>query len=379
MKDERLVKMAHNILHYSLDVQPGEHILINVVDEGEPLAVELIKQMYAKGAYPHIRYSRPKLQREWMKGLTKEQLVESLRMEESLYYGLQGYIGIHGETNDSEMSDVPQEKARLFGELFQDIGHYIDNKTKGLRINYPTPSMAQKANMSTEAFEDFYFDVCSLDYQRMADACQPLYELMDKTDRVRILGPGTELTFSIKGIGTRTAVGKRNMPDGEVYTSPVRDSVQGVISYNTPSSYKGTLFENVRFTFRDGKIVEATASNSAKLNEILDSDEGARYIGEFAIAFNPLILHPMGDILFDEKIAGSFHLTPGRAYEEADNGNRSTVHWDLISIQRPEYGGGEIWFDDVLIRKDGLFVHPALLGMNPDALTSLSHELSRQS
>lgn len=368
MKDNRISKIAQNLVSYSLDVQPGEHIMIHVVDEGEMLAIELVKQLYARGAYPHIRVTKPKMQREWMKGLTVEQANHLADVEKALWYGMDGYIGIHGENNDKEMSGVPEEKSRIYSEAFQDIFHFVDNNTKGIRINYPTPALAQKAKMSTEEFEDFYFDVCSLDYKKMHEACMPLYELMDRTDRVRITGPGTDITFSIKGIGTKAASGKRNLPDGEVYTSPVRDSINGVISYNTVSNYNGTSFENVRFTFQEGKIVEATANETAKLNSILDTDEGARYIGEFAIAFNPCILHPMGDTLFDEKIAGSFHLTPGRAYEGADNGNRSTVHWDLIQIQRPDYGGGEIWFDDVLIRKDGLFVHESLLGLNPDRL-----------
>ncbi len=368
MKDYRIEKMADNLLSYSLDVQPGEHVMILVVGEGEVLAQELVKQLYAKGAYPHVRFQHPKLQREWMKGLTEAHVAQLVRWEEPMWYGMNAYIGIHGEHNDSEMSDVPEEKIRLFAGGFQEIAHHVDNRVKAVRINYPTPSLAQKANMSTEAFEDFYFDVCSLDYAKMRQACQPLYELMDRTENVRIVGPDTDISFSIKGIGTAIAAGKRNMPDGEVYTAPVRDSVNGTILYNTPSHYKGTSFDQVRFTFRDGKIVEATSNNTKRLNEILDSDEGARYIGEFAIAFNPCILHPMGDILFDEKIAGSFHLTPGRAYEQNDNGNRSIIHWDLISIQRPEYGGGEIWFDDDLIRKDGLFVHEALLGLNPENL-----------
>ncbi|GED59780.1 aminopeptidase [Brevibacillus formosus] len=368
MRDERLGKIADNLISYSMDVQAKQHIMIMVVDEGEPLAMELVKRLYAKGAYPHLRFVRPQVQREWLKGLTEEQLAQTVQWEKDMWFGMQGYIGIHGETNDSEMKDVPQEKYRLYAEAYDSIFHYVDNQITGLRINYPTSALAQKANMTTEAFEDFYFNVCSLDYRKMAEACQPLYDLMDKTDKVRIVGPGTDLTFSIKGIGTRTAVGKRNIPDGEVYTSPVRDSIHGTISYNTPSNFKGTTFENVRFTFREGKIVEAHANHADKLTEILDTDEGARYIGEFAIAFNPYILHPMGDTLFDEKIAGSFHLTPGRAYDQADNGNRSAIHWDLICIQRPEYGGGEIWFDDVLIRKDGRFVHEALLGLNPEQL-----------
>jgi aminopeptidase len=123
-------------------------------------------------------------------------------------------------------------------------------------------------------------------------------------------------------------------------------------------------------TFKNGKVVEASGNNPRRINEILDTDEGARYIGEFALGFNPYILQPMRDILFDEKIAGSFHFTPGQAYEKADNGNRSQAHWDLVAIQRPEYGGGEIYFDDQLVRKDGLFVRKELTALNPEYLAS---------
>jgi aminopeptidase len=228
--------------------------------------------------------------------------------------------------------------------------------------------MAQSAGLSSEEFEDFFFDVCTLDYGRMSKAMDPLKELMDKTDRVHIKGPGTDLTFSIKGIGAVKCDGDKNIPDGEVYSAPVRDSVNGTLSFNAPTLYNGITFDNIRLTFKDGKIVEATANETEKINEVFDTDEGARYIGEFSIAFNPFILSPMKDILFDEKIAGSFHFTPGSCYDNADNGNNSAIHWDLVCIQRPEYGGGEIWFDDVLIRKDGRFVIPKLEGLNPENL-----------
>jgi aminopeptidase len=242
------------------------------------------------------------------------------------------------------------------------------NKTKWVVLRWPTPSMAQMAGMSTEAFEDFFFRVCTLNYSKMEGAMKPLAALMNDTDRVRIIGPGTDLNFSIRGIATVACSGQHNIPDGEVFTCPVRDSVQGHIQFNAPTIYQGTAFDSIKLGFKNGRITDATGNNTARINEILDTDEGARFIGEFALGFNPFILEPMRDILFDEKIAGSFHFTPGQAYENADNGNRSQVHWDLVCIQRPEYGGGEIYFDDKLIRKDGEFVLEELKGLNPENL-----------
>jgi aminopeptidase len=242
------------------------------------------------------------------------------------------------------------------------------NKTKWVVLRWPTSSMAQMAGMSTEAFEDFFFRVCTLNYSKMEGAMKPLVALMNDTDRVRITGPGTDLNFSIRGISTIACSGAHNIPDGEVFSCPVKDSVQGHIQYNAPTIYQGTGFDSIKLAFKNGRITDATGSNTKRINEILDTDDGARFIGEFALGFNPFILEPMRDILFDEKIAGSFHFTPGQAYDDADNGNRSQVHWDLVCIQRPEYGGGEIYFDDKLVRKDGKFVLEELKALNPENL-----------
>lgn len=368
MKDSRLTKIAENIVTYSMDVQPEERIMIMVTDEGEPLARELVRKLYERGAFPYVRIQRQQLQSEWLRGVTAAQANLLADWEAKMWNEMDGYIGIHGEHNDSELSRVPEQNHRVYATAFQAIFERVDNLMKGVRLNYPTAALAQKAKMPTDMFTDFYFDVCAIDYKRMHAAAIPLYEWMLRTDQVRISGPGTDLRFSIKGMGAVICAGKRNIPDGEVYTAPVRDSINGTIAYNTSSVYKGKAFEHVRFRFEAGKIVEATANDAEKLNSILDCDDGARYVGEFAIGFHPGILQPMGDTLFDEKIAGSFHLTPGRAYQQADNGNRSAIHWDLVAIQRPEYGGGEIWFDDVLIRKDGLFVPDELQGLNPQQL-----------
>jgi aminopeptidase len=370
MRDPRLQIFAKNIIRYSVNLQPGENVLIELIGIKDPeLAKCFIEEVYAVGGHPFLEIREPSLTRMIQMNGTKDLFHSMAEIELFRMNKMQAYIAVRGGDNITESSDVPDSQMKLFMKEYQrPVTDYRVNYTKWCVMRYPSPSMAQLANTSTEAFEDFYFQVCNLDYSRMAKAMDPLAALMNRTDKVRLVSPGTDLTFSIKDIPAIKCSGLRNIPDGEVYTAPVLNSVNGVISYNSPTIYQGTSFENIVLRFENGKIVDATANNPAKLNEILDSDVGARYIGEFAIGVNPYIQAPMKDILFDEKIDGSIHFTPGQAYEVADNTNRSSVHWDMVLIQRPEYGGGEIYFDDVLIRKDGRFVIPELEGLNPENL-----------
>ncbi len=367
--DIRIKKLAEVLVHYSCNVQKGERVLISYDgDSARPLVKQLIKEIYACGGYPYTELWDSSIIREILLGCNEEQL---LFMNECLLHqmkGMQAYIGIGAYDNTSEKADVPSSQQSLYNRILRPVQQQRIDHSKWVVLRYPNNSMAQLANTSLENFENFYFDVCTLDYGKMSKAMDALKELMDRTDKVRITGPGTDITFSIKNIGAIKCSGERNIPDGEVYTAPVKDSVNGRISYNTPSEKDGFTYENVVFEVKDGKIVKATANDNDRINQLLDTDEGSRYFGEFAIGVNPYILHPMKNILFDEKIAGSFHMTPGCAYKHADNGNVSAVHWDLIMIQRPEYGGGEIYFDDVLIRKDGLFVLPELEILNPENL-----------
>jgi aminopeptidase len=277
---------------------------------------------------------------------------------------MDAYIALRGSNNVTELSDVPAKQMQLMAKRMRPVQDQRVKKTKWVVLRWPTPSMAQLAGMSTEAFEDFYFEVCTLDYGKLQPGMKALKALMERTDCVEIKGTGTDVRFSIKGIPAVICGGDRNIPDGEVFSCPVKNSVQGCVTFNAPSIYQSTGFDGIRLEFRDGKIVDATSNHTEKLNKILDSDAGARYLGEFSLGFNPHVLQPMRDILFDEKIAGSFHLTPGQAYEEADNGNRSQVHWDMVNIQRPDYGGGEIYFDGKLIRRDGEFLPKQLRSLN---------------
>ncbi|WP_124728021.1 aminopeptidase [Staphylospora marina] len=370
MRDQRVSELARILVRHSCRVQKGERVLIDVFGKERELARELVKEVYAAGGYPHVQLNDQSITRQLLMGTSEEHLSVWSELDLERMKKMDAYIGIRGSDNVNELSDVPEEKIRLFMKLYNHPIHSEQRvkKTKWVVLRYPNHSMAQLAGMSTEAFEDFYFRVCNVDYERMAEAMEPLVKRMERADKVRIKGPGTDLTFSIKDIPVIKCAGQNNIPDGEVFTAPVRDSVNGYITFNTPSVYQGFTYENIRFEFKDGKIVKATANDTERINQLLDADEGARYIGEFSLGVNPHINHPMKDTLFDEKINGSFHFTPGQAYEEADNGNRSSIHWDLVCIQRPEYGGGEIWFDDELIRKDGLFVTEDLKGLNPDAL-----------
>jgi aminopeptidase len=368
MTDPRYTKLAKLLTTYSCKLQKGERILLDMIDVPDEFTIELIRAVRRTGATPLVEVRHTRVSRELLLGMEAGQATTVRDIEMFRMKRVQSYIAIRGAHNASETSDVPSARTQLYSKTLRPVLDHRVNKTKWCVLRWPTPSMAQSANMSTEAFENLYFDVCTMNYPKMAKAMIPLDRRMRKANRVHLKSPGTDLTFSIKGIGAKMCKGDRNIPDGEVFSCPVKNSVNGVIQFNTPTIYSGTKFENVRLEFVDGKIVKATSSNTKKLNEILDTDAGARYVGEFSLGFNPYILSPMCDILFDEKIAGSLHFTPGQAYEDCDNGNRSAVHWDMVLIQRKEWGGGEVWFDGELIRKDGKFLPRDLRPLNPENL-----------
>jgi aminopeptidase len=368
MTDPRYTKLARLLVEYSTALKNDDRVLIDAIEVPDEFTVELLRAVRRAGATPFVEVRHGRVSREVLRGTEEKHAATVRDIELYRMRRMQAYIALRGSANISEASDVPGDKMALYSRVLRPVLNYRVNKTRWVVLRWPTPSMAQSAGMSTEAFENLYFDVCTMNYARMAKAMMPLERRMRRADRVHLKGPGTDLRFSIKGIGAKMCKGDRNIPDGEVFSCPVKKSANGFIQFNTPTIYAGTRFENVRLDFKDGKVVKATSNNNKRLNEILDTDEGARYVGEFSLGFNPYILNPMCDILFDEKIAGSLHFTPGQAYEECDNGNRSAVHWDMVLIQRPEWGGGEIWFDDELIRKDGRFVPTDLKPLNPERL-----------
>lgn len=353
-------QLAKQLVEYSTKAKAGDTVYIEVKGfEALNLGKELIAKVTEVGATPFWYFNDESLFKNFLKNASEQQIIKQRDLHLHLMQNSDCYIGVRGSDNPFDLSDISQEKRDLYAKLFLNPVHSEErvNNTRWTVLRYPNNAMAQLAEMSTESFKDFYYNVCLANYEAMDKAQEPLKKLMEETDKVRLTAKDTDLTFSIKDIPKIKCAGTFNIPDGEVFTAPVKDSVNGYITYNTPLLYQGTVFNNVRLEFKAGKIVKATSNNDEKkLNTIFDTDEGARYVGEFAIGVNPFILNPMKDILFDEKIYGSIHFTPGSSYDDASNGNKSAIHWDMVLIQREEYGGGEIFFDDKLIRKDGIFV-----------------------
>ncbi len=369
--ENRVKKLALNLLNHSVKLKAGEKILIEMLGtDCVDLANELISQAKQIGAIPLFNIIDYKVLKQLLINCTEEQIKLYAKYDLAKMQDVDAYIGIRSQSI-KDLDEISNESMEIYNRLYQTPVHFNERvkNTKWCILRYPNDQMAKMAKMSLEDFTEFYYDVCTMDYSKMEKAMEPLKDLLSKTDKVHIIGPGTDLKFSVKGILAEKYYGTFNIPDGEVASCPKKYSVNGYITYNTETTSNGITFNNIYFELKDGKIVKAEAGDKTKeLNEILDTDEGARYIGEFALGLNPYINNVMGDTLFDEKICGSFHFTPGNALEESDNGNRSSIHWDIVCIQTPEFGGGEIYFDDVLVRKDGRFVLPELMGLNPEVL-----------
>ena len=364
--DKRLEKLSNTIVNYSVDIKPGDRVLIQYENSAsKPLVKCLIKDIYSVSGIPQVKLLDNELSSLILEKADNKTLDEIYNMKKYEVDNFDAFIRICYTENEYEDKNIPSEIRRQLGVKTQDIDDIRINKRRWVLLNYPSPFDAYKAGMTYDEFYNYSLDVMTVDYKSMSDKIKPLKELMEKTDKVRILGPNTDLTFSIKGLPAIPCCGTCNIPDGELYTAPIKESVNGVISYNTKTIYNGNMFSNVQLVFKDGKIVECKSDgDNEKLEEIFNTDEGARYVGEFSLGFNPIIKKPMCDILYDEKIMGSIHFTPGRCYEDCDNGNISSIHWDLVLIQTEKYGGGEVYFDDVLIRKNGKFVLDSLKELN---------------
>ena len=367
--DPRDEKLAQVLVQHSCRLQKKEKVLIECRGvEGTPLVDALVREIYRVGGFPYVNIYNETTQRELLMGAGKELLDTLTARDKAFMEQMDAFIGIGAPENTNENKDVPFERMEGYDKHYGKHVHTDTRvpKTKWVVLRYPTAGMAQHFGSSRESFRNFYYKVCNLDYSKLAEAMQPLKALMEGTDRVHIKAPGTDISFSIKSMITKPCYGRLNIPDGEIFTAPVKDSVNGFITYNTPSDFQGFNYRDVHLEFENGRIVKATSNDTERINKVLDTDEGARYIGEFALGVNPHITAPMNSTLFDEKIMGSLHFTPGNSYKDVPNGNSSAIHWDLVLIQTRQWGGGEIYFDDVLVRKDGYFVIPELSALNPE-------------
>lgn len=365
---EKLKELADIIINYSIHVEENERVLITTQSiETREFISYLVENIYKNGGVPCVKINDPIIGAHLSEGNTDGRVELLKKIQENEVELFDSFINIRYSMNDYENKNVSNEMSKKLSQALLPSSDIRVNQRKWVLLNYPSLLDSYKAKMTSREFEKFALEVMTVNYQEMSELIKPLKELMDKTDKVRITSPGTDLTFSIKGMGSIPCVGEMNIPDGELYSAPIKNSVNGIITYNTPSPYQGRVYNNVSLEFKDGKIIKAICDgDNEKLNEIFDTDEGARYVGEFSLGFNPKILYPMGDILYDEKILGSLHFTPGQAYKDCYNGNDSGIHWDMVLIQRGDYGGGELYFDDVLIRKDGIFVLDELKPLNFD-------------
>jgi aminopeptidase len=371
MREPRLARLAEQIVAYSLDLQAGEKLYVEIKGiEALDLGREILRAATLRGAVPFWYYNDEDLSRHFIRHAGQEQFAAWGAFHREIMEKVDAYVAVRGGNNPFDLADVEPQRMKWHDLAYwQEVHLGVRLQKKWCVLRYPNPTMAVLAQRATEPFADFYYQVCTLDYARLSRAMDPLVALLERTDRVEIRGPGTDLRLSVKGLPVVKCDGHRNIPDGEVYVAPVRESVEGVVTYNTAALHRGVVYRNVRLEIERGRIARATCDgDEEKLRAIFDTDEGARYFGEFALGLNPHITAPLQDTLFDEKIAGSFHLTPGNAYARSDNGNKSAIHWDLVCIQTPEWGGGEILLDGRLARRDGRFVLPELEGLNPEAL-----------
>ena len=363
--DQRFNQLAAQVIGYSVSLKPGEKVLIDVWDGADDLGTALMEAAYAAGGMPFVTHQSMRMNRSVIAHATDAYMQDWLRYESYRMREMDAYIVVRKKENLNEWAGIDPERMAVFEKYYSQLHFGIRiPKTKWCVLRYPNAAMAQQAGMSTEEFEDYYFRACCLDYRRMCRRVEPLAKLAARTDRVRIVAPGTDITFSVKGqCAGVPRCGQRNVPCGEMGMPVVVDSANGEITYNVPSEIQGTVFRDIHLVLKNGLIVEATSSDTKRMNEILDTDANARRIGEFAIGFNPFLTRTTVDTIFDEKRAKTLHFTPGNSEI-----NTSAIHWDIVQSHAKEDGGGEIWFDGVLIRKDGLFVTEELKPLNPEQL-----------
>jgi len=374
MEFDRLNQLTDRMANYSLKLKRGERCLIAAGHSAMPLARAFAEECLKVGAIPIVYFMDEELTRLFLASLPQdddktlnEAIATCVDPMNLMMDGVEAVAVIRSKETDTPYAGATGKTLLAYQNKFGRLFHRFTNEKKWVVLDWPTPLQAEKAGMSYEQFYKFVMDISLVDYAAMYQAALPAKAILDAADRVHVKGPGTDLRFSKKGINTVIGAAANSYPDGELYTAPVRDSVEGQVTFTVPSIYMGQTFEGIHLEFEKGKIIRATCrkGDGTALNAIFQTDEGASYIGEFALGINPNVRQAMNDIHYDEKIAGSFHFTPGNCYNDAYNGNRSSIHWDQVCMQDPAHGGGEIWLDGRLLRKDGIFVMDEFKALNP--------------
>lgn len=349
-------KLIKTIVEHSCNISKSDHVLLFASHNIEESFLEaLIKEINSKGAYCYFELINDRLKSISQSVADEEYANFMIKSDIEKYKNCNVRIFIQKENNRYESKIVPNE-SKTFLQKARDKFFFHILQKRWLYLQFPSDLDAHLHKMSGSEFENFFFNACTIDYSELEKNLQPLKKLMEKTDNVRICGNGTDISFSIKDIPAVICSGNHNIPDGEIYTAPIKNSVNGIIRYNAPHNMFGESFEDIKLTVKDGKIIKVDCKEKADLlYKYMSIDEGGLYFGEFALGVNKAITKSTGNTLFDEKINGSFHLTSGNCYNKANNGNKSCTHEDFVCIQTPEFGGGEIYFDNILIRKDGKF------------------------
>ncbi len=350
--DIRIEKIAKILVDYSTEVKENDRVLIRTSPLAKDLALEVYKQCLLKGAYPWIRCELPGQTYIFYKYANEKQLKWFPEHEYEEIKRTDVYILIAGEHNTRELTNIDSSRISLRMKVLKPILDYRVEKTRWVIFDYPTEALAQEAEMSLEEFKDFVFNACLLDWREMSKRLNIIKDKMKKVDKVRIVGEKTDLEFSIKGRNIIVADGKHNMPDGEVFTSVIEDSVNGRIFFDMPAVKMGQIVENIYLEFKNGVVVRYNAEkNKHFLEKMINTDIGSKRIGEFGIGLNYNIKRAVKNILFDEKIGGTIHLALGRGYKETGSKNDSAIHWDLIKDMRKK--GSKIYFDDEIVFEDG--------------------------
>jgi len=373
MEFDRLDVLAERMANYSLKMKRGERCLIAAGHSAMPLVKAFAEACVQAGAIPITYFMDEEITRLFLVSLPQDDdkiLTEAIGTYVNPLHlmmdGVESVVIIRSKETDTPYAGATGKTLMAYQQQFGRLFHRFTNEKKWIVLDWPTILQAEKAGMTYAEFYKFVMDISLVDYAAMYTAALPAKAILDAADRVQIKGPGTDLRFSKKGINTIIGAAANSYPDGELYTAPVRDSVEGYVTFTVPSIYMGQTFEGIHLEFKKGQIIKATCQKGSEeaLNAIFKTDEGASYIGEFALGINPNVCQPMNDIHYDEKIAGSFHFTPGNCYNDAYNGNRSAIHWDQVCMQDLAHGGGEIWLDGQLLRKDGVFVMEGFRALN---------------